>query len=254
MMQDVLSTLDRFTGVKMSTRQVYYQLVSSHGLENVEKSADKVQRLIVNMRRSGHIPSDRIVDRNQVRHQLAGWDGAEEIVSEAHKQYRRNIWSNQPTVVMVGLEKAALEGVFAEAVDAYGAQLWTLRGFNSESFAFEWATEIRAHVADGKRVAIRYFGDFDPSGLAIEKDMRVVSGASAPTSTGSVGACFGATSIGSGSSAFRSSTPTHGPRSTSRRSATAPPSLMLCRRTRCSAEYASASPSTSTIACGSACG
>jgi hypothetical protein len=69
------------------------------------------------------------------------------------------------------LEKEALEGVFAEAVDEYGASLWPLCGYVSESFAFEWATEINAYVEQGKRVAIYYFGDHDPEGLDIERDM-----------------------------------------------------------------------------------
>jgi hypothetical protein len=69
---------------------------------------------------------------------------------------------------MIACEKAALEGIFSQVVDKYGASLWTLRGFNSESFEYEWAEEIRELNDAGKKVVIYYFGDFDPSGLSIE--------------------------------------------------------------------------------------
>lgn len=169
LMDEVHEVLDDFDG-SMSTRQVYYQLVSRGAVENNDRSYDKVQRLLVQMRRDGEVPYDRIVDRNRARHMRPGWDGARDLMEAAALQFRRDYWADQENVVMIALEKAALEGVFAEAVDEYGAQLWTIRGFNSESFAFEWANEIKRLQRLGKWVHVHYYGDFDPSGIALEHD------------------------------------------------------------------------------------
>jgi len=168
---EVLRVLDDHD-VVMSTRQLYYQLVSRAVVENTARSYDRVQRLLVTMRRDHAIEYGRIVDRTRSKHQRAGWDGVGEVMRAVHGQYRRDVWSEQDTIVMVACEKQALEGVFAEVVDEYGAQLWILRGFGSESFAFEWATAIKRFAAAGKSVVVAYFGDFDPSGLAIEQDAR----------------------------------------------------------------------------------
>ena len=73
---------------------------------------------------------------------------------------------------MIACEKAALEGIFAGVVDEFGASLWTLRGFNSESFDFEWSEAIQEITSTGRHVEIAYFGDFDPSGLEIERSSR----------------------------------------------------------------------------------
>ena len=154
----------------MSTRQVYYQAVSRGFVENCETSYTKVQRLVVELRRDGLIGYDRIVDRRRMKHQRSGWRGAEEVIRASADQFRRDLWDAQDTVVMIGLEKVALEGVFATVVDEYGASLWTLQGYGSESFLFEWATEIKGLCADGKSVEIFYFGDHDPAGLDIERD------------------------------------------------------------------------------------
>lgn len=167
----VLEVLDSYSG-PMSGRQVYYQLVSGGDVENSSKSCKAVLRLLVKMRRDGSIPYSRIVDRTRAVHKRPGWDGVAHIMENVAQQYRRDFWADQAVVPMIACEKAALEGIFAAAVDEYGASLWTLRGFNSESFEYEWSEEIKAITAEEKQVVIYYFGDWDPSGLAIEENSK----------------------------------------------------------------------------------
>lgn len=166
--QQVLADFDG----SMSTRQIFYQLVSGGHVNNCQSSYDAVQRLLVTMRQSGEVPYERIVDRTRGKHQRPGWDGVKDIMQSVAEQYRRDLWTTQAVVPMIGCEKQALEGVFSEVVDEFGASLWTLRGYASESFAYEWATEIDRLSEQGKDVAIWYFGDHDPSGLGIEHDTR----------------------------------------------------------------------------------
>ena len=167
----ILSALDAFDG-PMSSRQVFYQVVSAGAVENNPRECARVLRSVLALRRDGRVPYRRIVDRTRTKHHRPGWDGAADLLEDAAAQYRRNAWADQATVPMIACEKQALEGVFSEAVDTFGVSLWTLRGFASESFAYEWAEEIRALTATGARVVVSYFGDFDPSGLAIEADAR----------------------------------------------------------------------------------
>lgn len=167
----VLDILAEFSG-PMSTRQLYYQAVSRGAVENNARSYDRVQRVLVNMRREGLVPYDRIVDRTRAMHQRPGWEGAQEVLRQAAHQYRRNRWTEQREVVMIGCEKQALEGIFAEAVDHYGASLWTVRGFPSLAYVYEWAETIKAHTSEGQDVIVYYFGDHDPSGLSIASKIR----------------------------------------------------------------------------------
>lgn len=167
----ILDIFETFEG-SMSTRQVFYQCVSRGAVPYNPKEATRVQRLVVEMRRDGQIPYDRVVDRTRGKHQRPGWDGVEELLDAGAAQYRRDLWIDQKTIVMVACEKQALEGIFAEVVDEYGASLWTLRGYASVSFAFEWATEIKRLNRRGKRVVIAYFGDHDPTGIDIERSTQ----------------------------------------------------------------------------------
>lgn len=162
----VLDILAGFDG-PMSVRQVYYQLVTREVVANGVKGYNQVQRVVLRMRRLGEVPWNRIVDRSRVKLQRPGWDGIAQIMTRAAEQYRRSLWTTQPVVPMIACEKHALEGVFADACDIYGASLWVLGGGSSQSFLYDWAEEIRELNAQGKRVAIAYFGDHDPAGLDI---------------------------------------------------------------------------------------
>jgi hypothetical protein len=167
----VLTVLDDFPGT-MSTRQVFYQCVSRGVIPNQANEYDRVQRLLVDLRRNDEIEDDRIVDRTRSKHQRPGWNGLEDILADAKSQYRRNLWRDQRAHVMIALEKDALAGVFAEVVDEYGASLWTLRGFPSLALLFDWRREILELNYEDKAVHIYYFGDFDPSGLQIEQTTK----------------------------------------------------------------------------------
>lgn len=160
-----------FTG-SMSVRQVFYQLVSRGSVQNTGAAYESVSRLIVAMRRDGSIPYEQIVDRTRRVHKRAGWAGVREAMQSLASQYRRDPWDEQPVHVHIACEKQALEGVFSDVVDTYGAPLYVLRGFASEAFVFEWAVEIARAIDTGHRVIVAYFGDHDPSGLTIERDCR----------------------------------------------------------------------------------
>lgn len=167
----ILAVLEEIPG-PVSARQVHYRCVSLGATDNNRKSLRRVLRCVLEMRRDGSIPYSRIVDRRRRSHKRPGWDGARDLMQQAATQYRRDLWDEQDVVVHIACEKAALEGIFAEACDEYGAALYVTQGFNSESFEYEWSEDIRELNADGKRVEIVYFGDHDPSGLCLEHDAR----------------------------------------------------------------------------------
>jgi hypothetical protein len=169
----ILDILDSIDGT-MSSRQIFYQCVSSGVVANTKAECLRVGRLLVKMRRDGSIAYSRIVDRTRSRHVRPSWEGVEDVLDVVATQFRRDFWSGLAahTVPMIACEKQALEGIFQEAVDAYGAELFVLRGYGSESFEYEWSERIKAHTNEGRDVVIYYFGDHDPSGLNIEETSR----------------------------------------------------------------------------------
>jgi hypothetical protein len=164
----IMSVLDEVDG-KISTRQMYYQLALRGIVKPKQVGYDQVQRLLVRLRWKGFIPPSRICDRTRRKHQRSSWDGLADILKNTEEQYRRDYWADQPEVVYIGLEKQALEGVVADVCDKYGVGLFVCRGYPSYSLLYDWAEEIRFWNHQGKEVNIFYLGDFDPTGVDIDR-------------------------------------------------------------------------------------
>jgi hypothetical protein len=154
---------------KVSTRQVYYQLVSFGAIQPTNAGYDKAQRLLVKLRREGVIPSWKICDRTRQKHQLISWNGLSDLLEDMQGLYRRDFWKDQPIIVYIGLEKAGLEGVVADVCNKFGVGLFVCRGYASYALLYDWAEEIRTWNAEGKEVRIFYAGDFDATGLDIDR-------------------------------------------------------------------------------------
>jgi hypothetical protein len=162
----------------MTTRQVFYQCLSSHAVEATASGYNRVQTLLVDLRRNGTIPADRIVDRTRAMHRVPLWESLVDAFVSMKTFYRRNPFQTQKVVPFIGMEKDALAEVISDVVDEYGAPLFITRGYASVALLQDWADEIRALNMVGKEVRIFYFGDFDPSGLnipeAIERELTAL--------------------------------------------------------------------------------
>ncbi|HEY6461078.1 MAG TPA: hypothetical protein VIY73_13030 [Polyangiaceae bacterium] len=169
--QAVLRELDLLPAL-VSTRQVYYRIVSTGLLPNCEKSYRRVATLLVDMREDGSVPYERIVDRGRARVQRSAWTSSLAILEACTQQFYLDRWSEQPTIPHVALEKHALEGVFGEACEEYGAPLYPFGGYASVPFLYSWCKDIKFAMARGQHVHVCYFGDHDADGVDIERAAR----------------------------------------------------------------------------------
>jgi hypothetical protein len=80
-------------------------------------------------------------------------------------------WMDQEYYVEVWIEKSALRATFDNYLSEYKVALVPSRGYSSWTFLKEASDRIQEN-ADGKTPLILYFGDFDPSGVDIERFLR----------------------------------------------------------------------------------
>lgn len=150
----------------MTVRQVYYQLVARHIIENNRNEYQRLSNVLVKARQDGLIPWEWIEDRTRKPRQPAMWGDLREFLETVRHAYRRDVWTSQSLYVEVWLEKEALAGIFEPITEAYGVTLVVGRGYNSWSALHDAALRIRAMEKPAK---ILYFGDFDPSGEDIPR-------------------------------------------------------------------------------------
>jgi hypothetical protein len=159
-------------GLKLSVRQVYYQLVAHYGLPNTEKSYAKTQRIINMGRLGGYIDWDAIEDRNREIESRPRWGSGAEIIDICARSFHMDMWQHQHNRLFVIIEKAALAGVLESVCREWDVPLLAARGYPSVSIVREMALEhVVPAIEAGQEVTILHLGDHDPSGIDMTRDL-----------------------------------------------------------------------------------
>jgi len=163
-------------GLRLTLRQLYYQLVSKNRITNEEKSYKRLGGIVSDARLAGLMDWDAIEDRNREPIAAPEWSGLDSLVESALRSYRLPRWEGQEHYVELWVEKAALAGVLEPLAREYHVTLMVNRGYSSQSAMYESAQRFLEHT-DGTHVPDRqpvlfYLGDHDPSGEDMVRDIR----------------------------------------------------------------------------------
>lgn len=157
----------------MTVRQVFYQATVYGMVEKTEAGYDKIQTMLAEMRRDGHMPYSWIVDFTRRQRKPRTFNGVEEALEQTANFYRKSLWATAETYVEIWLEKDALAGVVLPVTSKFDVPLMVARGYASLSFLSEAAEVMEA---EDRPVYIYHLGDFDPSGVnagqKIEQTLR----------------------------------------------------------------------------------
>ena len=152
-------------GRRMTVRQVFYQAVSKGIVPKDEsKGYNLIQRNLLEMRRLGHLPYSFVADVSRRWMKPTTYNGLDAALDNWMNFYRQDVWARQSERVEIWLEKEALSSIFYEVTNKYDIPLFLARGFSSESFLYDAAEMIKEI---GKPTFIYFFSDYDPSGLAL---------------------------------------------------------------------------------------
>lgn len=153
----------------LTLRQLYYQFVARELIPNKQKEYKKLGVLVNDARLAGIIDWDSIEDRTRFIRKRSHWNTPADIIEGAARGYGRNLWEDQDKRVEVWIEKDALVGVFEGIATKWDVPLFSCRGYASQSEV--WRAAMR-HVDYGKPVVVLHFGDHDPSGMDMTRDIE----------------------------------------------------------------------------------
>ncbi len=162
-------------GYDLTLRQLYYQLVARDIIANKQSEYDKLGTLISNARYAGLIDWDAIVDRTRFMRTNSHWTDAADIVSSAAASYRLDRWSlewGQAVVPEVWIEKDALVGVLDGVCTELDVPYFSCRGYTSSSELWAAAMRMVVRSRKGQRTIVFHFGDHDPSGIDMSRDIE----------------------------------------------------------------------------------
>ena len=158
-------------GLRLTLRQLYYQLVTKNVIPNVERSYKNLGSVVADARMAGEMDWDAIEDRVRRPREAPEWESIADLVEGAVAAFRLPRWEGQANYVELWVEKDALAGVLEPIAEEHHATLMVNRGYSSASAMYEAANRIR-YRGKGKHRIVFYLGDHDPSGEDMVRDVR----------------------------------------------------------------------------------
>ncbi len=168
-MLDTINTiLEEFQrdGYTLTLRQLYYQLVSKDIIPNNDKEYAKLSNILKKGRMAGIVDWAAIEDRVRVP-KLPYWvTDVDDAIRDTIKQYRLDRMQHQENMVEIWVEKDALSSVLYRVSSKYHIRLMVNRGYSSVSAMYDAYNRLNSGDT------ILYFGDHDPSGMDMIRDVR----------------------------------------------------------------------------------
>lgn len=159
-------------GYRLTLRQLYYQLVAADHIPNDDVVYKKLSGILDDLRYSGNVDWDAIEDRGRVPY-LPYWaSGPADAMDDIIRQYRLDRCEDQDNLIEVWTEKDAISGILKRVTSEFHVRLVVNKGYSSSSAMHGAYRRFAAAINNGKRVKLLYFGDHDPSGLDMIRDIR----------------------------------------------------------------------------------
>lgn len=159
-------------GYVLTLRQLYYQLVTRDVIPNSDKEYKKLGELLKEGRMAGIVDWDAIEDRLRTVEKPLSFEDPEHRLRSAIYNYDLDRQKGQPIYLECWVEKDALSGVLERVTRPYHVPIMVNRGYSSASAMHDAFNRFKEAKENGQKVEILYFGDHDPSGLNMVKDIR----------------------------------------------------------------------------------
>lgn len=157
--------------LRLTLRQLYYQLVSRDVIPNKTEEYAKLSILLGKGRMAGFVDWYAIEDRIRVPY-LPYWVlGIADAMDDVIKQYRLNRQYGQDNYIEVWVEKDALSGVLKRVTSEYHVNLMVNRGYSSITAMHDAYNRFARAERMGQSGVILYLGDHDPSGVDMVRDI-----------------------------------------------------------------------------------
>jgi hypothetical protein len=205
LLREIVSVVLRYQamGLRLTLRQLYYQLVTKNLIRNEERQYKRLSGLLSDARLMGLVDWDAIEDRIRQPRRHPEFDDLSNLVDAALASYRLNRWEGQKTYAELWIEKDAIAGVLSPVAREYHATLMVNRGYSSQSAMYDaakrflnacWGPLVLKQALEplGEEKSTRdcyllnrdklgealvrpvllYLGDHDPSGEDMVRDIR----------------------------------------------------------------------------------
>lgn len=158
-------------GIKLTNRQLYYQLVGRDYIPNADEVYKRICTFLTDSRYGGLIDWEAIEDKDRIPEKHSEWENINSLVDSAISSYRLPRWEDQDYYVELYCEKKAGISVLQPIANKWHIYFGFNKGYSSASAMYDLAKRIEEQIDEGKKAVILYFGDHDASGLDMVRDI-----------------------------------------------------------------------------------
>lgn len=149
----------------VTLRQLHYRLVSAELIPNTTSAYKTLSARTAEARRAGWFPA--LMDRTREIHRPAFANDPLSEIEALARTYRRDRTEGQETALYLGVEKNGLLAQLESWFSDLGTPILALGGYSSQTYCEDVIRDVKA---DGREAVLIYGGDFDPSGIDIQRD------------------------------------------------------------------------------------
>ncbi len=190
MLRDTANIMTEYSiaGYNLTLRQLYYRIVAldlfpedrrwawtgskwirdSDGTKNADPNYKWLGDVVGKGRMAGILDWDIIVDRHRKTSVNPHWPSPKEALQSVANIFAIDKWENQPFHLEVMVEKDALAGILEPICSELDVHFTANKGYSSLSHLYEIGTRLGALEKD---IVLLYFGDHDPSGMDMDRDL-----------------------------------------------------------------------------------
>jgi hypothetical protein len=159
----------------LTVRQVYYQCVAKLLIPNEHSRYKAISVMVATLRRHDLVTWDAIEDRTRRTTDKRGVSDLQAFIKEQSESfldwryYHRCRVQEQGFYIEVATEKDALASIIEDIAWPYRVRLNVCKGQVSATMVKQMADRFQKARLLGQAPLLLYFGDLDPSGVAIPK-------------------------------------------------------------------------------------
>lgn len=174
---DLIETADEILtdfaerGFVVTLRTLYYQLVSENIILNTEAAYKRLGTTISDGRLAGLIDWEHLSDQTRYIRKRSHWTDPGDILKDVARHYAIDLWDSQDVRPEVWIEKDALIGIISDVCRELDVTHFSCRGYVSQSEMWRASQRILGYIASDHKPTILHFGDHDPSGLDMTRDI-----------------------------------------------------------------------------------
>lgn len=162
----------------LTVRGVYYRMLSTpahdtvYGVRKGDTGYNKVKLAVKEMRESGYLDTDLIIDTSRRMLESNKYEDAYDYFRSFARAYRSDWWEFNDDYIEIWTEKEAVVPMVERITKGRQVALRPFKGYPSLSYLANIADRIGEQNSAGKNVTVYYFGDRDPAGMDIVRDIE----------------------------------------------------------------------------------